>query len=395
MNTNGRELLLGCLESVFNHPPSGEFEVLVLDNASDDGSSGVVKAKYGDRVSLIELGRRRGKAENDSALMDRARGRYCLLLNEDSELTVGAADALLEALESNPGAAVAGAQLIDATGSPRPSAWRFPGLGTAVAGVLFLHRRLTVQSRGERIRDVDWVQSAGMLVRRDAFEQVGPMDPAFFVYSDEVDWQKRAHDAGWSVIYVPKARIIHREQLSHGPEVRPRIVEFSRNRDLFVRKHRGAVVALVVRVLTGVTYGLRAAAALIAPGHSARRYMTHTSSSLFPGRGRGLREAAESYNRKLEAAEAAAKEGDEVPHHVSHVQDKAAEGVRQDHGGRAGGRGGGWDRGGDGARVRDAHHGGGLGERRRARYPGGRARVARQAGAAELAGTGRTRPRPR
>ena len=150
---------------------------------------------------------------------------------------------------------------------------------------------------------MDWVQSAGMLVRKDAFEQVGPMDPAFFVYSDEVDWQKRAHDAGWSVIHVPGARIIHHEQLSHGPEAEPRIVEFSRNRDRFVRKHRGAVVALAVRVLTAVTYGFRAAAALVLPGHSARRYLTHASSSLFPGRGQGLREAAESYNRKLEAAE--------------------------------------------------------------------------------------------
>jgi N-acetylglucosaminyl-diphospho-decaprenol L-rhamnosyltransferase len=303
VNTNGRELLLACLESVFNHPPSGEFEVLVLDNASDDGSSGAVRAKYGERVDLIELDRRRGKAENDSALMERARGRYCLLMNEDSELTADSADALLEALESRPRAAAAGAQLIDETGSPRPSAWRFPGLGTAAAGVLFLHRRLTVQSRGERVRAVDWVQSAGMLVRKDAFEEVGPMDPAFFVYSDEVDWQKRAHEAGWSVIYVPGARIIHREQLSHGPAAQPRIVEFSRNRDLFVRKHRGAAVAAVVRVLTAVTYGLRAAAALIVPGHSARRYLTHASSSLFPGRGRGLREAAEAYNQELEAVE--------------------------------------------------------------------------------------------
>jgi GT2 family glycosyltransferase len=275
----------------------------VLDNASDDGSSGAVRAKYGDRVELIELDRRRGKAENDSALMERARGRYFLLMNEDSELTAGAADALLRALEANSSAAVAGARLVDETGRARPSAWRFPGLASALAGVLFLHRRLTVQSRGEGVRDVDWVQSAGMLVRKHAYEQVGPMDPAFFVYSDEVDWQKRAHDTGWSVIYVPQARIIHREQLSHGPAAQPRIVEFSRNRDLFVRKHRGAAVAAFVRILTAVTYVLRAAAALVLPRHSARRYLIHASSSLFPRRGRGLREAAESYNRKLEAAE--------------------------------------------------------------------------------------------
>jgi GT2 family glycosyltransferase len=301
VNTNGRELLLDCIESIFAHAPSAPFEVLVLDNASDDGSSDSVRSRFGDRVDLIALERRRGKAENDSELMERARGRHCLLMNEDSELTAGAADALLKALEDHPGAAVAGARLVDTGGNARPSAWRFPGIGTAAAGVLFLHRLLTVQSSGDRVREVDWVQSAGMLVRRNAFEQVGPMDPAFFVYSDEVDWQRRARDAGWSVLYVPQARIVHREQLSHGPAAAPRIVEFSRNRDRFVRKHRGAVAAAIVRILTATTYMLRAAAAVVLPGHSARRYLTHASSSLFPARGRGLREAAEDYNRTLAA----------------------------------------------------------------------------------------------
>jgi GT2 family glycosyltransferase len=303
VNTNGCELLLGCLESTFAHPPARGFEVLVLDNASDDGSSAAVKAKYRDRVTLIELDRRRGKAENDSELMARARGSYCLLLNEDSELTAGAADALAQSLDETPGAAAAGARLIDPEGRARPSAWRFPGLFSAVAGVLGLHRLLTVQSKGEQVREVDWVQSAGMLVRKEAFERVGPMDPDFFIYSDEVDWQMRACEGGWSILYVPRAQIIHREQLSHGPAALPRIVEFSRNRDLFVRKHRGAAVAALVRVLTAVTYGLRAIAALALPGHSPRRYLTHASRSLFPHRGSGLREAAETYNRTLEAAE--------------------------------------------------------------------------------------------
>jgi GT2 family glycosyltransferase len=224
VNTNGREALLRCLASVFDHPPSGDFEVLVLDNASDDGSASAVKESFGDRVTLVELEERRGKAENDSELISRATGRWCLLLNEDSELTGGAVDALVQALVDNPGAAAAGARLLDGVGVPQPSAWRFPGLGAALAGAVFLHRSFTVQSRGEEIRPVDWVQSAGMLIRKDAFEQVGRLDPAFFVYSDEVDWQRRAHDAGWSVLYVPAAKIVHGEQLSHGPGARRRIV---------------------------------------------------------------------------------------------------------------------------------------------------------------------------
>src|SRR5437867_769560 len=258
VNTNARELLLECVASIFEHPPASEFEVLVLDNASADGSASAIRELYAARVQLIERELRRGKAENDSELMAHAAGDYCLLLNEDCRLTEGAADALLRALEREPHAAAAGARLIDHAGRARPSAWRFPGVATALAGLLFLHRRFTVQSRGEQAREVDWVQSAGMLVRRAAFDQVGPLDSRFFVYSDEVDWERRAQDLGWSILYVPAAHVIHDEQLSHDPSALRRIIEFSRNRDLYLRKHRGPAVAVTVRLLTSATYLLRA-----------------------------------------------------------------------------------------------------------------------------------------
>jgi GT2 family glycosyltransferase len=224
--------------------------------------------------------------------MERAHGLWCLLLNEDSELTPGAADALRDALERDPGAAAAGARLVSPAGAPQPSAWRFPGVRSALAGAVFAHRRLTVQSRGGEPREVDWVQSAGMLVRRTAFEAVGPLDPAFFVYSDEVDWQRRAHDAGWSVLYVPEATIMHREQLSGDRGSARRIVEFARNRDAYMRKHHSRAAALAVRALTAWAYALRALAALVLPGHNARRYALHAYHSLFPARGQGLREGA-------------------------------------------------------------------------------------------------------
>jgi N-acetylglucosaminyl-diphospho-decaprenol L-rhamnosyltransferase len=297
VSTDGREDLLRCLDSVFLHPPTGPFEVLVLDNASTDGTAAAAAAAFGDRVQLVILPSRRGKAENDSDLMARARGRWCLLLNEDSELTPGAADSLRAALEAHPGAAAAGARLVSPAGRAQASAWRFPGPGTALAGALFAHRRLTVQSGGEAVRQVDWVQSAGMLVRRSAFDQVGPLDPSFFVYSDEVDWQRRARDAGWTVLYVADATIMHREQLSADTGSRRRIVEFARNRDAYMRKHHGRLAALAVRVLTAWAYAVRALAALVLPGHSARRYAWHAYHSLFPARGEGLREAAEAADR--------------------------------------------------------------------------------------------------
>lgn len=294
VNTNGREFLLACLEAIDRTaPPQLEREVLVLDNASEDGSAQAVRELGGD-ARLIELERRSGKAANDSTLLREAQGRYCLLLNEDSELRPGAVEALVAALESDPRAAVAGAQLLDAEGREVPCAWRFPGVGTALAGALFLHRLVTVQSRGAETRPVDWVQSSAMLVRRSAAEQVGFLDPDFFVYYDECDLCKRLADAGWRTLYVPGARAVHHDQLATdlGAGL-PRIVEFHRNRDLYMRKHGTPASALAVRVLTAWAYAARALAALALPRHPARVYLAHARQALRPGRGESLRDRAQ------------------------------------------------------------------------------------------------------
>jgi N-acetylglucosaminyl-diphospho-decaprenol L-rhamnosyltransferase len=297
VNTNKRELLLACLDAIERTVPEGvEREVLVLDNASDDGSAAAVEA-LGRDIRLIALDRRTGKAENDSTLLKEARGTYCLLLNEDAELQPGAVQALVDALESDPRAASAGAKLVGPDGSPQTSAWRLPGVGTALIGALFLHRWLTLESRGETTREVGWTQSSAMLVRRAAAEQVGWLDPAFFVYSDETDFAKRLHDAGWRMLWVPAARAIHHDQLatdSAGAE--RRIVEFHRNRDLYMRKHHSAAAAALVRWLTAWPYLVRALAALMLPGHDPHRYLLHARQALRPGRGDGIREAAEAYN---------------------------------------------------------------------------------------------------
>jgi N-acetylglucosaminyl-diphospho-decaprenol L-rhamnosyltransferase len=291
VNTNGRDFLLACLEAIERTAPPGlEWEVLVLDNASEDGSAEAVRALGGD-IRLIELTERAGKAENDTALMREARGRYCLLLNEDSELRGGAADALVEALEADPEAAVAGAQLLDSGGDPIPCAWRFPGVRTALVGAVFLHRLLTVQSGGTRTRPVDWVQSSAMLVRRDAAEAVGYLDADFFVYYDECDFGKRLSEAGRRILYVPGATAIHHDQLATdlGAGL-PRIVEFHRNRDLYMRKHHSRPAAVAVRVLTAWAYGWRALAALFLPRHPASVYLAHARQALFPGHGESLRD---------------------------------------------------------------------------------------------------------
>ena len=298
VNTSQRELLLRGLDAIAREREALPFasEVLVLDNGSRDGSAEAAREHAAvDRV--VALDERRGKGQNDSQLLRDARGRYALLLNEDSELRPGATLALWRALQERSDAALAGAKLLRPDGRAQPSAWRFPTPLTALAGALLLHRAWTVQSRGSRTRVVDWCQSAALLVRRDAAAAVDYLDPAFFVYSDEVDFARRLRDAGWLSVYAPDAVAVHDEQLATDASAERRIVEMARNRDLYMRKHHSAAAARAVRWLTAWPYALRALVAIVLPGHTPARYWRHVTATLRPQRGEGLREAAERYNR--------------------------------------------------------------------------------------------------
>jgi N-acetylglucosaminyl-diphospho-decaprenol L-rhamnosyltransferase len=297
-NTEQRQLLRYCLDSIARERAAVPFEteVIVLDNASHDGSAGAARS-HPATTEVIALEQRRGRGENDSTLLAHASGRYCLLLDEDSELEPGTTAALHEALDADPGAAVAGATLVDHDGAQRPSAWRFPGPRSAFLTALWLHRRFVVQSRGTRVREVDWVQSAAMLIRRDAAEAIGFFDPAFFVYSEEVDFCKRLCDDGWKVLYVPQARAVHHEQRPPGDVPARRVVELSRNRDRYMRKHHSPSAARGVRWLTAYAFAVRALAAIALPGHEPRVYARHAKATLFPDRGEGLGDAAAVFNR--------------------------------------------------------------------------------------------------
>lgn len=301
VNTAQRERLAECLDSLAVERSGLPFatEVLVLDNCSLDGSAEMAEAHPAvDRV--IALRRREGKAANDSTLLREARGRLCMLLNEDAILDPGATRKLRDALEADPQAAAAGARLLRPDRVEQPSAWKFPGWGTVVAGAFFLHRRFTVESGGTETRRVDWAQSAAMLVRRDRVLEVGLLDPGYFVYSDETDLCRRLADRGWPTLHVPGAAAIHHEGLSTGPSARRRIVQFARGRDRYLRSHVGELQAFAMRPLIALPYLLRALAAVFLPSHDPRRYMWHVAATLAPSRGQGLSEAAAEFNERLD-----------------------------------------------------------------------------------------------
>jgi GT2 family glycosyltransferase len=120
------------------------------------------------------------------------------------------------------------------------------------------------------------------------------MDPAFFVYYDECDFAKRLDEAGWHSLFVPTAEAVHHDQLSTdlGAGL-PRIVEFHRNRDRYMRKHHGRASALAVRLLTAWSYAVRALVATAMPRQPARVYWAHARQALFPGHGTSIADAAQ------------------------------------------------------------------------------------------------------
>ena len=227
VNTDQRALLLRCLDAVAREREALPFatEVLVLDNASRDGSAGAARA-HPAVDELVRLPLRRGKGANDTNLLQRARGRFCLLLNEDAELRPGATAALVAALEED---AAPPRPAPSCCSTTRRAAARRPGASPRPAPRCAPRSGCTsgpsCRAAGRRTRRVDWSQSAALLVRRDAAERIGWIDPAFFVYSDEVDFCKRLDDAGWHVLFVPAAHALHHERVGVGPAPERRIVE--------------------------------------------------------------------------------------------------------------------------------------------------------------------------
>jgi GT2 family glycosyltransferase len=207
-----------CLASVADTP------TVVVDNGSSDGTPEAVRAGF-PAVRLIEAsndglaaGWNRGIAETDA--------EHVLVLNADAWLVDDGLARLLEAADRHPRAAAIGPKLLDPDGSLQRSVRGFPSTWRIATEYLYL-RKLAPGWRALNAfygagfdhaseREVEWVMGACFLLRRSAYDEVGPFDERYFLFSEEVDWMRRAADAGWSVVYTPTARCVHVGGASHG-----------------------------------------------------------------------------------------------------------------------------------------------------------------------------------
>ena len=292
VNTGSRKLLLACLETL----PLGDAEVVVLDNASEDGSAAAVRERFPD-VRVIAQPFRAGFGANHNTVIRATTGRYVYVLNEDTTARDWAFDRIVDHLDANPRVAALGPQLVYPDGRVQDSAWRFPSPLVSTLGLLTAGKVGVKQSRGAGARPVDWVMGAALVLRREALDQVGLFDEDFFLYSEEVDLQLRLREAGWDVHYFPAATVVHHESQFSAEIPERRINEMWRSRHRYWRKHHGAVGARIAALATGGQYALRAAVAPLAH-RSSRRMLLHARDS-WRVSGPGLRELADEWNNRV------------------------------------------------------------------------------------------------
>jgi N-acetylglucosaminyl-diphospho-decaprenol L-rhamnosyltransferase len=261
VNWNVRDLLRRCLHSVeesskVEAPKRLSVQVIVVDNASTDGSVPMLRSEF-PQIELIANEENLGFTRGNNQGLSISDGRCALLLNPDTEVLGHALGEMVAYMDMHPAVGALGPQLIYADGRVQSSRRRFPGLDTAFLEGTFLQQsfpRSRVDRPEDETQEVDWLVGACLLMRRKTLDQVGPLDERFFMYSEEMDWCYRAKGQGWKVVYLPAARVIHHEGKSSEQVLPVRHIQFQRSKVLFFKKHRGGWVAEALRFYLLLTY---------------------------------------------------------------------------------------------------------------------------------------------
>jgi N-acetylglucosaminyl-diphospho-decaprenol L-rhamnosyltransferase len=250
VNFNSGEHLAACLGALVAHMPPVAWDAVVVDNASTDGSAGVV-ATYGDRVRLIRLADNVGFARAMNRGLAETRGELVLMLNPDCRLLPGAVARLMSELDRMPRCAVVGPQVVDEDGREQGSARGDPSLWTGFFGRTTLGTRLLPGSLlarrnvrraaelppGATSLEVDWVAGACLLARREALDAVGGFDERYFLYWEDADLCRRLRAHGYTVRYVPAARVVHAVGRSSRSNARAAIRAFHESAYLYYTTH--------------------------------------------------------------------------------------------------------------------------------------------------------------
>ena len=248
VNWNTREILRNCLKSIYEQTRDLTFEVIVIDNASEDGSPQMVKEQFKEAI-LVENSTNRGFAAANNQGMTMAKGRYVLLLNSDTVVLDNAIAKTMVFADARPEGAVIGCRILNPDKTLQEGCFMFPSLLNLLLSATYMYKlfprskffgreNMTWWNRDDE-REVDVVTGCFMLVRREAIEQVGVMDEQYFMYGEETDWCYRFKKAGWKCLFSPSGSIIHIGRASSKVRRHAMALQCRASILLFLKKHKG------------------------------------------------------------------------------------------------------------------------------------------------------------
>jgi hypothetical protein len=233
---NAQADLARCLESLHAAPPSASHEIVVVDNASTDGSVGVARAWPDVRVIVNDANL--GFARANNVAIRASRGDHLLLLNSDTIVPAGAIDRLLALLAQRADAAVIGPRLVDGLGRGELSFGRTLGPFNELRQKLRTRRPALVDSLTRKPHAPDWVSGACLLVRRADADAVGLLDERYFMYCEDVDFCLAMRARGRAVLFTPDVEIVHLRGRSAASAPAATNRAYRRSRIAFYEKHR-------------------------------------------------------------------------------------------------------------------------------------------------------------
>jgi len=266
VNWNTREFLSRCLKAVYDTTSHLDFQVIVVDNGSTDGSQEMVQQAFPD-VHLIANQENLGFAGANNQAIRHSQGRYVLLLNSDAFVGENTIEQMVAFMDAHPEAGMAGCKLRYEDGRLQPSCYSFPSLLTELwiatqldklfpKSPVFGKYRMTFWGY-DNVRQVDVILGAFMLVRSTAITQVGLMDERYFMYSEEVDWCYRFKEKGWKIYFNPGVEAVH---VGGGTTRQVRaemLVQMYRSRIDFFRKYHGRLQAMLLKLIIAFNCLLR------------------------------------------------------------------------------------------------------------------------------------------
>jgi GT2 family glycosyltransferase len=240
---NSRGHIDECLRSLIENRPAVDHEVVVVDNASTDGTAAAIRARW-NGVRVVDAGANLGFARANNLGIQQTFGELILLLNPDTSIPAHAVDMLLGALDARPDVAIAGPRLVNADGRAELSFGRMMSplaevrqkvlvRGSGRGGPIATY----VESMTRRERDVDWVSGACLLVRRTDAESVGLMDERYFMYAEDVDFCAAVRARGRRVLFYPAAEIVHIRGQSRATASAAAERAYRRSQMAFYEKH--------------------------------------------------------------------------------------------------------------------------------------------------------------